>query len=56
MHRWIEWLPIEEYQMLHLNLKMGISWIPEITENTILIILKIFIFKKNYLFYRPFLS
>ena len=50
MHRWIKWLPIEEYQMLNLNLKMDISWIPEIIENTILTILKIFIFNRTICF------
>ena len=45
MYRLIKWLPIEENKILNLNLKFDISWIPYITENTILTILKIFIFK-----------
>ena len=43
MYRLIKWLPIKENKISNLNLKFDISWIPYITENTIL---KIFIFKR----------
>ena len=46
MYRLINWLPIKENKILNLNLKFDIPWIPYITENTILTILKIFIFKR----------
>ena len=46
MNIWIKWLPIKENKFLNLNLKFDISWISFTTDNIILIILKIFIFKR----------